>query len=291
MRAKSPALRIRFWGVRGSHPTPGPATVRVGGNSSCVEVATAQHTLVFDAGTGLIGLGRDLMERPETPEVHIFLSHLHHDHIEGLRFFAPAYAPEWTCYLYGPAGAGSNSLPSVLAAVMGSRLFPVDLSELAARVKIKELRPRARVSFNGLHPLEVEAHLSRAHPKVGVNFYRVNCDGRSVVYATDVESRKGGFEAIVEFARHADVLIHDAQYTDEEYEGGSINKAGWGHSTVRQAAEAAKAAGVGELLLFHHDPAHDDAEVRRLEKLARSIFPKSRAATEGLELKLFPVAR
>ena len=291
MRAKNPALRIRFWGVRGSHPTPGPSTVGVGGNSSCVEVSSAEHTLVFDAGTGLIGLGRELMKRPGSREVHIFLSHLHHDHIEGLRFFAPAYAPEWTCHLYGPAGAGADTLRHVRAQVMGARLFPVDLSELAARVKIKGLRPRARVCFNGPHALEVQAHLSRAHPKVGVTFYRINYGGRSVVYATDVESQQGGFDAVVDFARHADVLIHDAQYTDEEYHGGRINKAGWGHSTVCQAAEAAKAAAVGKLLLFHHDPEHDDAEVHRLEKLAQSIFPKSRAATEGLELQLRSIAR
>ena len=118
--------------------------------------------------------------------------------------------------------------------------------------------------------------------------YRITHAGHSVVYATDVESPKGGYEDVVAFARGADVLIHDAQYTDEEYHGGHLNKAGWGHSTVRMAAEAARAAGVGQLFLYHHDPEHDDAEVRQLERLARSIFPHSRAATEGLEVRLAP---
>lgn len=270
---------------------PGPSTLEIGGNSSCVEISTPEHTLVFDAGTGLINLGRDLVCRPGAPEVHVFLSHLHHDHIEGLRFFAPAYMPEWACHLYGPAGRGANGLQRVLARVMSPRLFPVDLSQLSANVKIKELNPVARVRLNSSHPVEIGARLSQAHPKVGVTFYRVTCGGRSVVYATDVESEKGGFEEVAAFARNADVLIHDAQYTDEEYHGGHLNKAGWGHSTVRQAAEVAKAANVGELFLFHHDPAHDDAEVHRLEAFARSIFPRSRAAKEGLELQLGVVNR
>jgi ribonuclease BN (tRNA processing enzyme) len=119
--------------------------------------------------------------------------------------------------------------------------------------------------------------------------YRVTCGGRSVVYATDVEGPKGGHEDVVAFARGADVLIHDAQYTDLEYHGGHLNKAGWGHSTVRMAAEVACAAKVKQLVLYHHDPEHDDAQVHQLERLARTIFPKSRAATEGLEVRLSPV--
>lgn len=280
------ALQVRFWGVRGSHPMPGPSTLAIGGNSSCVEISSADRTLVFDAGTGIIALGRDLLRRPGKPEVHLFLSHLHHDHIEGLRFFAPAYTPEWTCHIYGPEGSGANSLPRVLARVMTPRLFPVELSQLPARIVIKEIRPGARLRLGGTPSVHVASHLSQAHPKAGVTFYRVECAGRAVVYATDVESEKGGFAEVVDFSRRADVLIHDAQYTDEEYHGGHLNKTGWGHSTVRQAAETAAAAGVDSLYLFHHDPAHDDAEVGRLEQLAKSIFANSRAASEGMALQL-----
>jgi len=265
---------------------PGPSTIAIGGNSSCVEISTADRTLVFDAGTGMIALGRDLLRRPGRPEVHLFLSHLHHDHIEGLRFFAPAYTPEWTCHIYGPRGEGANSLPRILARVMTPRLFPVELSQLAADLAIQEIAPGARLRPGGKPPVTVASHLSEAHPKAGVTFYRVECAGRSIVYATDVESARGGFDEVVEFARGADVLIHDAQYTDEEYFGGHLNKSGWGHSTVRQAAETAAAAGVHTLYLFHHDPAHDDAEVLRLEQVARSIFPESYAASEGLVLQL-----
>ena len=284
---RAAALRIRFWGVRGSYPAPGPRTAGVGGNSSCVEIAADEHALVFDAGTGIIQLGRDLVQRPGKPVVHIFLSHLHHDHIEGLRFFAPAYSPEWQCYVYG-ANSTAPTLKTLLAQTMTPRFFPVSLSQLPARLSIRSLGKHDRVRIPGSQAIVVQARYSSAHPKVGVMLYRITRAGRSVVYATDVESPKGGYEDVVAFARGADVLIHDAQYTDEEYHGGHLNKAGWGHSTVRMAAEAARAAGVGQLLLYHHDPEHDDAEVRQLERVARAVFPHSRAATEGLELRLTP---
>jgi phosphoribosyl 1,2-cyclic phosphodiesterase len=279
------ALRIRFWGVRGSHPVPGAATARVGGNSSCVEVDAGGHTLVFDAGTGLINLGRALLRRKGGRAVHIFLSHTHHDHIEGLRFFEPVYRTGWTCRVYG-AGSGSQSLARVLAGVMRPHLFPVSLGELPVPLEIRALADRASVRLRGTPAVEVAARYSGAHPKVGVTLYRVTCGGRSVVYATDVEGPKGGHADVVDFARGTDVLIHDAQYTDDEYFGRGQHKVGWGHSTVRMAAEAARAAGVGQLILYHHDPQHDDAEVGRLERLAQTIFARTRAATEGLEIRL-----
>jgi phosphoribosyl 1,2-cyclic phosphodiesterase len=281
----TPALRIRFWGVRGSHPVPGPATTRVGGNSSCVEVSAGGRTLVFDAGTGIIGLGNALLERDGDRSVHIFFSHTHHDHIEGLRFFQPVYHPQWNCVLYG-AKSGPTSLERTLAAVMQPSLFPVTLSELPTPPTFRALGKRERIRFRGRFPVEVLGQHSKAHPKIGVMLYRVTCRDRSVVYATDVEASEEGHRDVVEIARGADVLIHDAQYTDEEYWGAALSKVGWGHSTVRMAAEAAQAADVGELILYHHDPSHDDAEMRRIERNARRIFPRTRVATEGMELRL-----
>jgi len=283
--SRAGALSVRFWGVRGSYPTPGPGTAGVGGNSSCVEISSPDHTLVFDAGTGLIPLGRDLVQRRGEPEVSIFLSHLHHDHIEGLRFFAPAYTPEWRCIIYG-GGSAPRGLRPMLARLMAPHLFPVSLTQLSAQVTVRQLKARDRVRFRSTQPVTVSARFSRAHPKVGVTMYRVASAGRTVVYATDVEGPKGGFDDVVGFARGADILIHDAQYTDAEYHGGHLNKAGWGHSTVRMAAEAARAAGVGELLLYHHDPEHDDAEIHDLERLGRTLFPRTRAAVEGMEIRL-----
>jgi phosphoribosyl 1,2-cyclic phosphodiesterase len=278
-------LRIRFWGVRGSHPTPGPSTVKIGGNSSCVEIRAAEETLIFDAGTGIIPLGREIIGGNRNGAIHLFLSHTHHDHIEGLRFFEPIYRAEWRCNLYG-SGRGAQTLERVLSGAMQPRFFPVSLSELPAKVAIKELKSGQNLRLGGNPSVVVTIRHSGAHPKIGVNLYRITYQGRSVVYATDVESAKGGHADVVDFARGADVLIHDAQYTDEEYYGGHLNKSGWGHSTVRQAAEAARDAQVGELLLFHHDPSHDDASVRGLEGLARRTFPRARAAHEGLEIEL-----
>jgi ribonuclease BN (tRNA processing enzyme) len=218
--------------------------------------------------------------------VHIFLSHLHHDHIEGLRFFSPAYSPEWRCNIYGPAGSSADGMGRLLARMMSPRLFPVSLAQMGARIFVHGLKPRQRIELAGPPATEVVARFSRAHPKTGVTMYRVESGGRAVVYATDIEAPKGGHTDVVAFSRGADVLIHDAQYSDDEYFGGHLNKAGWGHSTARMAAEAARDAGVGQLILYHHDPEHDDAEVHRLEALARRIFPRSRAATEGLQIEL-----
>jgi phosphoribosyl 1,2-cyclic phosphodiesterase len=279
------ALRVRFWGVRGSHPAPGPTTVRVGGNSSCVEVEAGRHALVFDAGTGIIELGRRMLRDGSQRDVHIFLSHTHHDHIEGLRFFEPVYRCDWSCHLYGP-GRGTQTLERILRGAMEPSFFPVSLSELPSHLHIRDLRGDELIRLNSRPVVEVVTHHSQAHPKTGVRLYRVACRGRSLVYATDVEAAKGGHDDVVAFARGADVLIHDAQYTEEEYFGGHITKAGWGHSTVRMAAEVAREAGVGELLLYHHDPIRNDAAVARLERAARKIFPATRAAREGMEIEL-----
>ena len=279
------ALRVRFWGVRGSHPAPGEHTVHFGGNSSCVEIEAEGQTLAFDAGTGIIGLGRILMQRDAKREIHIFLSHMHHDHIEGLRYFEPVYSNSWRCHLYGP-GSTAGTIERTLRRSMDARVFPVALSELPARLSIRTLEKRETIRPRGSRGLVVRAQFSKSHPKVGVMLYRIEHQGRTVVYATDVEAPKGGHEDVVEFARGADILIHDSQYTDHEYFEAQRSKAGWGHSTVRMAAEIAREAGVGRLLMYHHDPSHDDAEVRGLESLAQSIFPKSQAAFEGLEIKL-----
>jgi ribonuclease BN (tRNA processing enzyme) len=259
--------------------------VRIGGNSSCVEVNTGDHTLVFDAGTGIIGLGRDLLRRPGKPEVHIFLSHLHHDHIEGLRHFAPAHCEDWHCHLYGP-GSAAGSLERTLQQTMDTRVFPVAFAELAADVSMRTLGKQETVRLAGSKAVAVEARFSKAHPKVGVLLYRIEYAGHSIVYATDVEAPKGGHADVVDLARGADLLICDSQYTDAEYFEDERNKAGWGHSTVRMAAEIARDAAVGQLLLYHHDPTHNDKQVRSLERLARGVFRNSQAAYEGLELKL-----
>ncbi len=291
-------IRIRFWGVRGSHPVCGPSTSEVGGNTSCVEVEVAGRTVIFDAGTGIIPLGRDLLSRSQSRLAHIFLSHVHHDHIGGFYFFEPSYSEEWRCFVYG-YGTGRDGLTRVLNSAMRPPYFPITMRELPAQLSIRTLgtsaqvvltepkpavlRPRAAVPADA--PVVAARHI-RAHPKPGVTLYRVSLEGRTVVYASDVEAAKGAHAEIASFARGADVLIHDAHWVEEEYSARQYGKVGWGHSTVQMAASVAKAAAVGELILFHHAPTRSDAEVARMEREARSIFPLTRAAREGMELQL-----
>jgi phosphoribosyl 1,2-cyclic phosphodiesterase len=277
-------LRIRFWGVRGSFPVPGPDTAKVGGNSSCVEMRAGGHLLVFDGGTGIINLGRTLMNGNGPRILRLFLSHLHHDHLEGLRFFAPFYDKSWRCEVYGPH-SGPAEFQRALETTMEPRLFPVSLGDLQATIAIQDLPTSDRMVLEGSPAVTIETQHSRAHPKFGVQLYRISCGSRSVVYATDVEAPFGGFEDVVRFAKGADVLIHDSQYTDDEYHREVANKKGWGHSTVRMAAETARAAGVGELIMYHHDPCRTDDMIPELEQLAQSIFPRTRAAREGLTIQ------
>lgn len=276
-------MDIRFWGVRGSHPVPGPRTAKTGGNSSCVEVSAGGRTVVFDAGTGIIALGHELLARGGRREVDIFLSHLHHDHIEGLRFFKPFYRQQWRCRLYGPA-TGEPNLEEHLAQTMHGRFFPVEMHELQAKIAVQRLAVGSRIALGGRPRVVVEVGHTGAHPRHGSHLFRLTCGGRSVVYATDVEAPLGGFEDVVRFAHGADVLIHDAQYTEDEYFRPVDNRRGWGHSTVRMAAETAAAAGVGRLVLYHHDPCRTDVQIPALERLARRIFPQVTVAREGLTL-------
>jgi ribonuclease BN (tRNA processing enzyme) len=187
--------------------------------------------------------------------------------------------------VYGPH-SGPNEFQRALETTMEPRLFPVSLGDLQANIRIRDLPDTDTLLLSGEPPVTIQTQHSRAHPKYGVQLYRIAYGSRSAVYATDVEAPYGGFEDVVRFARGADVLIHDSQYTDDEYHREVANKKGWGHSTVRMAAEAAREAGVGELILYHHDPCRTDEQIPALEELAQTIFPRSRAAREGLTITL-----
>ncbi|RJP46838.1 MAG: MBL fold metallo-hydrolase [Anaerolineaceae bacterium] len=292
---------IRFWGVRGSYPAPGNATVRYGGNTPCVEVTAGGRTLILDAGTGVIPLGRDLVRRASGKplEVLLLVSHLHHDHTQGFPFFTPAYIPSTRLHVYG-LGADAESLERVLESNQSAQRFPVSLREMGAAKDIRSLRESDEVVWDedgvrvaapaqsvGRDALRVRIHRSYAHPG-GVYVYRVEWRGRSLVYATDTEGYVGGDRRLAAFARGADVLIHDAQYSEAHYRGqtGAASTQGFGHSTVEMACEAASAAGVGRLVLFHHDPSYGDAQLDELQARARSLFPNSQMAYEGLTLEL-----
>lgn len=276
------ALEVRFWGVRGSIPSPGNDTAVVGGNTACVEVSGGGSRVILDAGSGIRALGDELVKRKEHERVTILLSHVHWDHVLGLPFFTPLYLPSsQLCLMSGPLG-GDTTLRDALRAQMSQPLFPVSFDAVSTRVSTVDLPDNARFSVGAL---EVSTALMN-HPDPVVA-YRVEYGGRSVVYATDTEHREGQLdERLVRLARGADVLIYDAQYTPEEYRGEvGASKRGWGHSTYAAGIDIARAAGVRTLALFHHDPRRTDAEVAEIVQRARVGFPNTVAAREGVALR------
>jgi phosphoribosyl 1,2-cyclic phosphodiesterase len=270
------SMVIRFWGVRGSCPSPGPETAEVGGNTSCVEVVAAGTRIAFDGGTGLRRLGNALVAAGGPVDLTVLLSHVHWDHIQGIPFFAPLYAPGTSLRLVG--GTTATPLRDTMRRQMSAPTFPVDLNDVPARLGYEEVRDRQRFGVGDL-----EVTVARANHPDAVFAYRVEHGGRSVVYATDTEHYACVDHRLVELARGADVLIYDAQYLPEEYTGElGMSRVGWGHSTYAAGAELAKAAGVGRLVLFHHDPSRTDAGVAAIEARAREAFEATTAAREGM---------
>jgi phosphoribosyl 1,2-cyclic phosphodiesterase len=245
-------VKIRFWGTRGSIPTPGPRTVRYGGNTACVEVRDAtDHLLVLDAGTGLRELGIKLNgTSPLT--VDLLLSHLHWDHIQGIPFFRPAYDPKSTLRLYGPTQ--HRPLKELLGLGMDDPFFPVDLDGLPVQLEVLEFMSG---STRVVGPYQVTA-ATVFHPAPALA-YRIEADGKSMVYATDTEDPfSGQTNPVIALAKNADALIHDGQFLDTDF------KAGWGHSTVSTALDVATRANAKRLILYHHDPDRTDDALDRI---------------------------
>ncbi len=308
-----PEFFVRFRGVRGSYPVPGPGTVRYGGNTACVEVHAGNHLIILDAGTGIVGLGKDLMKThnatgedtaSRTPIVFtILFSHTHHDHTQGFAFFKPAYIPTSTCFLYGPRLL-EEELEEGLRKSMVSPFFPVELEDLSSVRNIKSLHesemivyengnsaPKILNFYRDNHtpaPDQVRIRFlhSLAHPNGGVFVYRIESGGKSLVYATDTEGYVGGDQRLIQFSKGADLLIHDSQYMHPDYTHGEHLVQGYGHSTVDMAADAASQAGVKKLALYHYDPQYDDATIDQMQKRAQSIFKYSVASGEGLQIDL-----
>jgi phosphoribosyl 1,2-cyclic phosphodiesterase len=274
-------LSVRFWGVRGSIASPGAAMAEVGGNTSCVEVTAGEQRIVLDAGTGLKQLG-EALRGPR--EVTLLLSHLHWDHIQGLPFFSPAWTPGSRLRVLGSRSTSTPevSLEEALSRQMRAPHFPVGLSAMPARLSFEELGEGASFALG-----EAQVRAQRVHHPDGVMAYRIEHGGASVVYATDVEPGTDADDALAALAEGADLLIHDAQYTDDEYEGRSgPSRRGWGHASWQAAVRLAERAGVGRLVLFHHDPGRTDAEVAAIERSAARARPGTIAAREGLEVRL-----
>jgi phosphoribosyl 1,2-cyclic phosphodiesterase len=293
---------LRFWGVRGSYAVSHRGALKYGGNTSCVEVIAGKHQIIFDAGTGIIGLGKELVKNNQSPlSLNLFLSHTHHDHLSGFYFFDPLFDNRNRINIFGP-GSGKRSLAETLRMAMEPALFPIGLDRLDAKKSIWSLVGREAIELrdNRQAPRITEAvsqrdnnhqrptilsHSSPAHPN-GVMLYRVFFQGKSLVYATDLEEAPGGHPDVIEFARDADLLIHDAQYLESEYTSAVNPRKGWGHSTFESATGVAKKAGVKRLVLFHHEPTHDDRCIDQILRLARRRFTATTAAAEGMIISL-----
>ena len=301
--ADKSCFTLRFWGVRGSYPTPGLHTLRHGGNTACVEVQAGQHTIIFDAGTGIIRLGDTLLQRAngaERLDLALCITHGHGDHLNGFPFFAPLFDPRTHLYLFGPRLADQD-IVALVTQVMSPPYFPVDIHSLPSRlypytlsdgqdwfwdqqlVPVVRSKHTSGALFDQDDCVRVRAQYTSNHPLEGALVYRVDYRGRSLVYATDVEWGDGVHDRFLRFIEGADILIHDAQYTNADYQQ---VKHGYGHSTVEMATRAARAAHVRELILFHHEPTYDDHQLDLMEVEARQQFARTSSAFEGMEIDL-----
>lgn len=269
---------VRFWGVRGSIACPGPETVRYGGNTSCLEVRCGEHLLIFDAGTGIRELGSALLAAGDKVDVDLFYTHTHFDHICGLPFFSPIFVPGTKVRMWAGHLLPEMQLRPVLCDMMMAPLFPVPMDHIEEQISFIDFRvgetiePQPGVRLR-TRPLN--------HPNRATG-YRIEYGGRSVAYITDTEHRAGELdENVLALVDHADFMIYDSTYTDEEYPA----HRGWGHSTWQEGVRLADAAGARTLVIFHHDPAHDDAFMDKVAAAADAMRPGTLVAREGMILR------
>jgi len=267
---------VRFWGVRGSVACAGPAYARYGGNTSCLEMRCGAERLIFDGGTGLRALGEHL-KLEEPLEADIFLSHAHLDHIIGIPFFRSLFHKGNKFRLWAGHLAPDMDIKSVLKKMMAEPLFPVPVEIFAAETSFNDFRAGETLEPQ---PGIVLKTAPLNHPN-GATGYRVEFDRRAICYVTDVEHREGERDqTVLDLIANADLFIYDCTYTDEEYP----QFKGWGHSTWQEGVRLADAAGVGRLVIFHHDPSHDDRFMDHVAAAAAAKRPGTVVAREGMVL-------
>ena len=275
----SPRFMVQFWGVRGSIPTPGLETARYGGNTPCIEICVAGKRLIFDGGTGLRILGKHL--RKEMPvEAHLFFTHTHWERIQGFPFFAPAFVPGNCFHIYGATGPTGASIKQRLSDQMLRPNFPVPLQKMQSDLKFVDITPGSIVT---LDDVTVET-VALNHP-TGALGYRITWDGHSVVYATDTERSPDRLaqidQSLMYLAQQADVLIYDAAYGEQAYLDPDADP-GQQSDAWRLGIDVAIAANVKTLVMFHHDPSHEDDFLDHVELEVQSRFRHAQLAREGM---------
>ncbi len=305
-------FKVKFRGVRGSYPIAKGNFLKYGGNTACVEIRVGGQLIILDAGTGLIDLGNDLVEahinssmsKKERKNIKavMLLSHIHQDHIQGFTFFRPLHISSTVLNVFGNCDF-EEDLAGELSTLLFNKSFPLDMGDMAGQLNIHNLQETDCVILNGdnepiVKRIESDADLtpkdeeviiscykSYAHPQNGVMIYKIAYKDKSVVYATDKESYSGGDKKLAKFARNCDLIIHDAQYTTEDYLDTFAPKQGYGHSTFEMALDAQKQINAQKLAFFHFDPSYDDNKLDKIKEEFANGEDRF-LASEGLEINL-----
>lgn len=303
-------FRVKFAGVRGSFPVADKKFLQYGGNTSCVEVQIGNCRIILDAGTGIVKIGDELLQKyisssleaeNRTPiRVSVLLSHIHQDHLLGLTFFKPMHIKSSKIDIFGD-GNKNFDLKNNLSELVFGKTFPLDLSDIKCELNIHNINDNYAIIFkpncspalikkNDIKQEEddilVTFYKSYVHPQNGVMIYRINYKGKSVVYATDKESYLGGDKKFIQFAKNCDLLIHDAQYTSEDYLNPNSPKQGFGHSTYDMALEAMRQINAKNLVFFHYEPSYDDVKLDRIKELYTAKNKNVYMAYEGFEFNI-----
>ncbi len=269
---------VTFWGVRGTIPCPMASHMQFGGNTSCLELRAGGTRIILDAGTGLRLLGRRF-QAEGVRQATLLLSHTHLDHISGFPFFGPAFQPGFRFQVMAGHLDGHTDIRSVLARQMERPLFPVPLQTMGCNLNFHDFDPGESFNLDG----GVSVRTARLNHPDGATGYRIGYGDHSIAYVTDTEHCPGRLDAnILALTEGANLLIYDTTYTDQEYAG----RVGWGHSTWQEGVKLARAARVERLVLFYHEPDHDDQMMRRIEADAQAVLPATVAAREGATLVL-----
>ena len=302
---------VKFRGVRGSYPIASKDFLQYGGNTSCVEVNVNGNLIILDAGTGLINVGNELLGKyiasgikasDRTPmKATVLISHIHQDHLQGFTFFRPLHVPTSQINVFVNVNY-NESLADELSELLFGKSFPLDLGDIAGNLNIKDINETEGIILRHGEPpiikrienendakvegddVLITCYRSYAHPQEGVLIFKISYKDKSLVYATDKESYPGGDKKLANFARGCNLLIHDAQYTTEDYLDAFTPKQGYGHSTFDMALEAKNQTGAEKLVFFHFDPDYDDNKLNSIKEHYKD--DNVILAQEGLEIEL-----